>query len=241
MCIVEFGDFECPYCAGAAPVLRELVSSSEGRLRLVFRNFPLFEVHPHSLTAALAAESVAATGGEEAYWHMHDKLFAQQARLTDADLQLYAKATGGDPDLAVGEKAQQFAPIVQADYAAGIAVGCPAPRRCSSTAWSTTAGWRWRRYGRPPVCQRTLPNPGADHGSGGRAGGAVSPAGEQRLVRSPITRNTQAPIRAAISEPVRIPIFAWSRSASSSKASSVMNSEMVNPIPASTAPPNKWL
>lgn len=127
MCIVEFGDFECPYCAGAAPVLRELVSSSEGRLRLVFRNFPLFEVHPHSLTAALAAESVAATGGEEAYWHMHDKLFAQQARLTDADLQLYAKATGGDPDLAVGEKAQQFAPIVQADYAAGIASGVQHP------------------------------------------------------------------------------------------------------------------
>jgi len=123
VCIVEFGDFECPYCAGAAPVLRELVESSGGQVRLVFRNFPLFEVHSHALTAALAAESVAATAGEEAYWKMHDKLFLHQARLSDPDLQLYAKALGGDPDLAVGAAAQRFARIVQADYAAGIEVG----------------------------------------------------------------------------------------------------------------------
>ncbi|HST83277.1 MAG TPA: thioredoxin domain-containing protein [Kineosporiaceae bacterium] len=123
VCVVEFGDFECPYCAGAAPVLRELVESSEGQVRLVYRNFPLFEVHPHALTAALAAESVAASGGESAYWAMHDKLFAHQARLIDPDLQLYAKAMGGDPDLATGANAQRFAPIVQADYAAGIEVG----------------------------------------------------------------------------------------------------------------------
>jgi|tagenome__1003787_1003787.scaffolds.fasta_scaffold20833809_1 protein-disulfide isomerase len=123
VCVVEFGDFECPYCAGAAPVLGELVSSSEGQVRLVFRNFPLFEVHPHALTAALAAESVAAAAGEDAYWGMHHKLFTQQYRLFDPDLQLYAKAMGGDPDLASGPGAQRFAPIVQADYAAGIEVG----------------------------------------------------------------------------------------------------------------------
>src|SRR4051812_12617968 len=69
-CVVEFGDFECPYCAGAAPVLRELVESSQGQVRLIYRNFPLFEVHPHALTAALAAESVAASAGEDAFWHM---------------------------------------------------------------------------------------------------------------------------------------------------------------------------
>ena len=123
ICLVEYGDFECPYCAGAAPVLRELVETSVGQVRLVWRNFPLFEVHPHALTAALAAESVAATGGEQAFWLMHDKLLAHQARLNDFDLRLYAKALGGDPDLAAGEAAQQFAPIVQADYASGIAVG----------------------------------------------------------------------------------------------------------------------
>jgi protein-disulfide isomerase len=126
ICVVEFGDYECPYCAGAAPVLRELISSSDGRVRLIYRNFPLFEVHPHALTAALAAESVAASAGEEAFWTMHDKLFVHQSRLTDIDLKLYAKSLGGDPDLAAGEGAQRFAPIVQADYAAGIEVGVSA-------------------------------------------------------------------------------------------------------------------
>jgi len=125
-CVVEFGDFECPYCAGAAPVLRELVEQSDGRVRLIYRNFPLFEVHPHALTAALAAESVAASAGEQTYWTMHDKLFAHQARLTDIDLKLYAKSIGGDPDLAAGAGAQRFAPIVAADYAAGIEVGVSA-------------------------------------------------------------------------------------------------------------------
>jgi protein-disulfide isomerase len=61
--VEEFGDYECPYCAGAAPVLRELIEVSNGHVRLIFRNFPLFEVHPHALTAALAAESASASGG----------------------------------------------------------------------------------------------------------------------------------------------------------------------------------
>jgi protein-disulfide isomerase len=121
--VLEYGDYECPYCAGAAPVLRELVAASDGQIRLVFRNFPLFEIHPHALTAALAAESAAFSGGESVFWALHEKLFAHQARLTDADLRLYAAAVGADPDLAVGEKAQQFAPIVQADYADGLACG----------------------------------------------------------------------------------------------------------------------
>jgi protein-disulfide isomerase len=123
MCVVEFGDYECPYCAGAAPVLRELVSSSDGRVRLIYRNFPLFEVHPHALTAALAAESAAATGGEAVYWELHFKLFVHQARLSDPDLWLYTKSLGADPEYATGEAAQRFAPIVQADYAAGIEAG----------------------------------------------------------------------------------------------------------------------
>jgi protein-disulfide isomerase len=123
VCVVEYGDYECPYCAAAAPVLRELVESSGGRVRLIFRNFPLFEVHPHALTAALAAESAGATGGEEVFWHMHQKLFLQQARLTDIDLHVYAKAVGADPQWAAGDKAQRFAPIVQADYTSGIEVG----------------------------------------------------------------------------------------------------------------------
>ncbi|GLY30093.1 thioredoxin domain-containing protein [Kineosporia sp. NBRC 101731] len=123
ICIVEFGDYECPYCAGAAPALHELVESSDGRIRLVFQNFPLFETHPFALTAALAAESAEVTGGSEVFWKMHHKLFKNQTRLTDGDLRLYAEFVGADPDRAAGEKAQEFAPLVQADYAAGIASG----------------------------------------------------------------------------------------------------------------------
>jgi protein-disulfide isomerase len=118
--VLEYGDYECPYCAGAAPVLRSLVQEAGGRVRLIFRNFPLFEVHPHALTAALAAESTVASG---AFWAMHALLFQKQNRLTDFDLRLYAEHVGADPDLATGDAAQQFAPKVQADYAAGIADG----------------------------------------------------------------------------------------------------------------------
>ncbi|MDQ1486458.1 MAG: hypothetical protein QOJ62_2151 [Actinomycetota bacterium] len=118
--VLEYGDYECPYCAGAAPVLRQLVDESEGRVKLVFRNFPLFEVHPHALTAALAAESTTASG---VFWAMHKLLFVSQVRLSDADLRRYAEQVGADPQIAAGEAAQQFAPKVQADYAEGVAVG----------------------------------------------------------------------------------------------------------------------
>ena len=118
--VLEYGDYECPYCAAAAPVLRDLVDQSEGRIRLVFRNFPLFEVHPHALVAALAAESTTASGH---FWEMHYLLFEQQARLTEFDLRKYALHVGSDPDLATGEAAQRFAAKVQADYAAGIECG----------------------------------------------------------------------------------------------------------------------
>jgi len=118
--VLEYGDYECPYCAAAAPVLRDLVEQSEGRVRLVFRNFPLFEVHPHALVAALAAESTTASGH---FWEMHYLLFGQQASLTEFDLRKYALYVGSDPDLATGEAAQRYAAKVQADYAAGIECG----------------------------------------------------------------------------------------------------------------------
>jgi protein-disulfide isomerase len=118
--VLEYGDYECPYCAAAAPILRQLVEESEGAVRLVFRNFPLFETHPHALTAALAAESTQLSG---VFWEMHDLLFKRQHRLDDASLRGYADAVGADPDLAVGALAQRFVPKVRSDYAAGVAQG----------------------------------------------------------------------------------------------------------------------
>jgi len=118
--VLEYGDLECPHCRAAAPVLRELVDSSQGTVRLVWRHFPLFEVHPHALTAALAAEAAAEHGR---FWQWHDQCFADQAHLADPDLRRKAVAIGLDPSEVAGARAQRFAPAVEADYLAGIAAG----------------------------------------------------------------------------------------------------------------------
>jgi protein-disulfide isomerase len=118
--LVEFGDFECPYCAAAAPVLHELVDSSGGAVRLVFRHFPLFQPHPYALTAALAAE---AAGEQGSFWPMHDLLFTHQDRLRDVDLVRYGEHLGLDPSTMVGESAQRYAAAVETDYRDGAELG----------------------------------------------------------------------------------------------------------------------
>ena len=76
--LVEYGDFECPYCGQAEPVVRELLADF-GDLRYVWRHLPLNDVHPHAQLAAEAAEAAAAQG---AFWEMHDLLLAHQDALT---------------------------------------------------------------------------------------------------------------------------------------------------------------
>lgn len=122
--LIEYGDFECPYCGAAAPVLKELIDSSDGQVSLVFRHFPLFTVHPFALTAALAAEAAGSK-----FWDMHWKLFAHQSKLTDPDLQRWADLLGLGP--VTGAAAQAFRPAIQADYASGLELGVEAtPTLC---------------------------------------------------------------------------------------------------------------
>jgi len=121
--VVELGDLECPHCRASAPVLRELVDTSDGLVRLVWRHFPLFEVHPHALTAALAAEAAGTVG---LFWAMHDLLLAHQDHLTDPDLRAYARELGIDPSTVTGDAAQVHAPAVEADYVAGLGIGARA-------------------------------------------------------------------------------------------------------------------
>lgn len=118
--VVEFGDLECPYCRDAAAPLRALVEGSAGGVRLVWRHFPLFEVHPHALTAALAVEAARARGR---FWELSADLFAHQDRLDDAGLAAAAERVGLDPALVVGDAAQEHAAVVRRDYADGIAAG----------------------------------------------------------------------------------------------------------------------
>jgi protein-disulfide isomerase len=85
--LVEYGDLECPNCKAAAPAVRLLLAHFSGKLRFVFRHFPLEEVHPHALQAALAAE---AAGGQGKFWPMHDLIFDNQAHLKPNNLRAYA-------------------------------------------------------------------------------------------------------------------------------------------------------
>src|SRR3954463_3344180 len=86
--LVEYGDFECPNCKQAAPAVKLLLQRFPGRVRLVWRNFPLEEVHPHALQAALAAEVAA---GQGKFWPMHDLLFDNQRHLKPPQLRGYAE------------------------------------------------------------------------------------------------------------------------------------------------------
>ena len=86
--LVEYGDFECPNCKQAAPAVKMILGHFAGRIRFVWRHFPLEEVHPHALRAALAAE---AAGAQRKFWAMHDLLFENQAHLKDQHLKSYAQ------------------------------------------------------------------------------------------------------------------------------------------------------
>lgn len=86
--IVAFSDFECPYCGRAHPVLQQVLNEFEGRVRLVFKHYPLASAHPHAVSAARA--SVAA-GNQGKFWEMHDLLFEHQRQLEDEDIERYAE------------------------------------------------------------------------------------------------------------------------------------------------------
>jgi Na+/H+ antiporter NhaA len=92
--LVEYGDFECPYCGLAEPVVRELLAET-GDLRYVFRHLPLTDVHQHAQLAAEAAEA-AGQQGETEFWAMHDMLMEHQGALTKRDLLRYAAELGLD-------------------------------------------------------------------------------------------------------------------------------------------------
>jgi protein-disulfide isomerase len=91
--LVEYGDYECPYCGSAHPIVKRLQEEMGTQMRFVFRNFPLSEAHPHAARAAIAAEAVG-MHGEDEFWRMHDALYEHQDALDDEDLVGYAEAIG---------------------------------------------------------------------------------------------------------------------------------------------------
>ena len=93
--LVEYGDFECPFCGMAYPAVKELQRRLGGRLRFVYRHFPRTNEHPH---AHLAAEAAEAAGAQGQFWEMHDLLFEHQSALELDDLVGYAARLGLDTD-----------------------------------------------------------------------------------------------------------------------------------------------
>jgi protein-disulfide isomerase len=124
MTLVEYGDYECPSCGAAYPVVHALREKLRGRMRFVFRNFPLNESHEHAEHAAEAAEAVAATAGNEAFWRMHDALYQNQDELTDEDLARYAAKAGADADgVALAVESGEYRKRVRTDFSSGVRSG----------------------------------------------------------------------------------------------------------------------
>jgi protein-disulfide isomerase len=119
--LVEYGDYECPYCGAAYPIVREIERILGDELSSVFRNFPLTEVHPHAFQAAEAAEAAAAQGR---FWEMHDRLYENQQRLERDDLLRHAQALGLDVELVETELDEHTHEArIRDDFLSGIRSG----------------------------------------------------------------------------------------------------------------------
>lgn len=86
--LLEFGDYECPHCGRAYPIVKAIQKKMGKKLKFAFRNFPLAEIHPHAVTAAIAAEAAAVQGK---FWPMHDILFENQRDLSGQAILNYAR------------------------------------------------------------------------------------------------------------------------------------------------------
>jgi protein-disulfide isomerase len=119
--LLEYGDYECPYCGRAFPIVQELRRRLGDHLRFVFRNFPLTQIHPHAEHAAEVAEAAAAQGR---FWPMHDWLFRHQLALDDTSLLDGARELGIDVERVGAELADgTHQPRVRDDFASGIKSG----------------------------------------------------------------------------------------------------------------------
>jgi protein-disulfide isomerase len=119
--LVEYGDYECPYCGAAYPIIKQVQDRMGQRLRFVFRNFPITTSHPHAEHAAEAAEAAATQGR---FWPMHDVLFENQKHLGDRDLRGYAETVGLDLERFDRELADHaHAARVREDFRSGVRSG----------------------------------------------------------------------------------------------------------------------
>ncbi len=119
--LVEYGDYECPYCGLAYPIVKQIQKHFGKRLRFVFRNFPIVDSHPHAGIAAAAAEFAAT---QNKFWEMHDLLYENQEYLNLPDLLKYAKSLGlSEVDLQAAIENNTFVDKIQNDFMSGVRSG----------------------------------------------------------------------------------------------------------------------
>ena len=122
--LLEYGDYQCPYCGAAYPIVEQVRQHFGDRLRFVFRHFPLTQVHPAAESAAEAAEAAGAQGK---FWDMHDYLFEHLRHLGDADLLRYGAEIGLNTDRYDDELMREvYASRVSADLLSGMRSGVTA-------------------------------------------------------------------------------------------------------------------
>ena len=116
--LLEYGNFECIYCGGVYPIIKQVRKLLGDNLRFVFRHFPTVNTHPHSLRAAEAAESAAA---QQKFWQMHDELFTHQTALEDGDLSHYARRVGLNLERFTHDMTEHsFLQQIESDYQLGL-------------------------------------------------------------------------------------------------------------------------
>jgi protein-disulfide isomerase len=119
--LLEYGDYECPFCGEAQPIVKEIQRRLGDDLLFAFRHFPLSNIHPHAEHAAEAAEAASAQGN---FWGIHDLLFENQAALDDENLAAYAAELGLDEARLIREvTASVYAPRIREDFKSGVRGG----------------------------------------------------------------------------------------------------------------------
>lgn len=119
--VIEYGDYECPYCGRAYPMLKNIQEKLGKEMRFVFRNFPLKKIHPHSFAASMATEAAALQGK---FWEMHDSVFENQQSLSDEKILELAQTIGLDMKrFKVDILRSELAEKVEKDFKDGIRIG----------------------------------------------------------------------------------------------------------------------
>ena len=119
--LVEYGDYQCPHCGRAYPIIKNIQAKLGDQLKFVFRNFPLSKIHPNAIHAAIATEAAAR---QHKFWEMHDYIFEHQNRLDDESMVRYATHLRLDAaQFADDFEKQELAQKVEDDFESGVRSG----------------------------------------------------------------------------------------------------------------------